>query len=59
MMLNGSCIARPSTQRLFTAGSGELGATVMAAEALTMIQEDDGVSVVLDQNKKLGAPTIQ
>jgi 20S proteasome alpha/beta subunit len=37
---------------ILTAGSGELGATIMA-EALTLIQETDGVSAVLDKTRTL------
>jgi 20S proteasome alpha/beta subunit len=37
---------------ILTAGSGELGATIMA-EALTLIQEADGVSVVLEKTRTL------
>lgn len=37
---------------ILTAGSGELGATIMA-EALNLIQDDDGVSVVLDKTRNL------
>lgn len=37
---------------ILTAGSGELGATIMA-EALGLIQEDDGVSTVLDKTRTL------
>jgi predicted proteasome-type protease len=37
---------------ILTAGSGELGATIMA-EALTLIQENDGISVVLEKTRNL------
>jgi 20S proteasome alpha/beta subunit len=37
---------------ILTAGSGELGATVMA-EALTLIQENDSVNVVLEKTRNL------
>src|SRR2546423_9229804 len=37
---------------ILTAGSGELGATIMA-EALTLIQETDGISLVLEKTRNL------
>ena len=37
---------------ILAAGSGELGATVMA-EALTLIHETDGISIVLEKTRKL------